>query len=130
MEGMMALSIGWPEILLIVLFVMGVIVIPLPGRFMRRRRRRPIVWTGQFVAAPIETIHDVAEAFCEELGRRPDLRTGFLRTLLLRRVGSSIEAGRRTAVKILGAESDLVDEEEWRVLIRTRYEAPLLEAFA
>lgn len=25
---------------------------------------------------------------------------------------------------------DLVDEEEWRVLIRTRYEAPLLEAFA
>lgn len=25
---------------------------------------------------------------------------------------------------------DLADEEEWRVLIRTRYEAPLLEAFA
>lgn len=56
-------NIGWPEVLLIILFVLGIIAIPLPGRYMRRAKRKPVVWTEQFVAAPIESIHDVAEAF-------------------------------------------------------------------
>jgi len=64
MGSMMGLfNIGWPEILVIVLFVLGIIVIPLPGRLMRRPKRKPIVWTEQFVAAPVEKIHEVAEAF-------------------------------------------------------------------
>ena len=48
---------------MILLFVLGFIVIPLPGRFMRRPKRKPVIWTEQFLAAPIESIHDVAEAF-------------------------------------------------------------------
>ena len=62
MDSMLAL-IGWFEILVIILFVLGIIVIPLPGRYMRRPKRKPIVWTEQFPAAPIEKIHEVAEAF-------------------------------------------------------------------
>jgi hypothetical protein len=38
--------------------------------------------------------------------------SGFIRTLLLRRMGSSLEAGRKTAVKMLGAGLLLEDEEE------------------
>lgn len=37
---------------------------------------------------------------------------GFFKTLLLRRLGSSMEAGRRTIVKLLGKDYDSVDEEE------------------
>jgi len=62
-DAMLAFNIGWQEILLVILFVLGIIAIPLPGRFMRRPKRKPIIWTGQFVAAPIESIHDVTEAF-------------------------------------------------------------------
>ena len=43
-----------------------------------------------------------AEAFCEELGKRENFSSGFMETLLLRRVGSSIIAGKRTAEKMLG----------------------------
>jgi superfamily II DNA or RNA helicase len=43
-----------------------------------------------------------AEAFCEELGKRENFSSGFMQTLLLRRVGSSIIAGKRTAEKMLG----------------------------
>jgi len=60
---MLAFTIGWQEILLIVLFVLGIVVIPLPGRWMRRAARKPIRWSQEFLAAPIPTIHDVAEAF-------------------------------------------------------------------
>jgi len=60
---MLGFNIGWQEVLLVILFVLGVIAIPLPGRFMRRSKRKPVVWAEQFVAAPIESIHDVAEAF-------------------------------------------------------------------
>ena len=65
METMMAalFNLGWMEILLIVLFVLGIIVIPLPGRYMRRPKRKPIIWREQFLAARVEKIHDVAEAF-------------------------------------------------------------------
>ena len=60
---MLGFNIGWQEVLLILLFVLGFIVIPLPGRFMRRPKRKPVIWSEQFLAAPIESIHDVAEAF-------------------------------------------------------------------
>ncbi len=51
-----------------------------------------------------------AEDFCREVGRRPGLNSGFLKTLLLRRVGSSIEAGRRTAEKMLRTLEDENEE--------------------
>ena len=51
-----------------------------------------------------------AEEFCREVGRRPGFSSGFLKTLLLRRVGSSIEAGRRTADKMLKTTDDENEE--------------------
>ena len=52
-----------------------------------------------------------ADEFCAELGKRENFSSGFMQTLLLRRVGSSIIAGKRTAEKMLGgALSD--DSEE------------------
>ncbi len=56
--------------------------------------------------------YQAAEDFCEEVGRRPNFNSGFLKTILLRRVGSTLEAGRKTAVKMLGSMDDLSDEEE------------------
>ena len=56
-------NIGWQEILLIVLFLLGLVVIPLPGKWMRRVKREPLRWSFQFRAAPIPTIHEAAEAF-------------------------------------------------------------------
>ena len=51
-----------------------------------------------------------AEAFTQALGQR--MRgAGFLKTLLLRRVGSSIYAGRQTAAKMLAEWEEL--EEDW-----------------
>lgn len=53
-----------------------------------------------------------AEEFCDELGERMRA-AGFMRTLLLRRMGSSIEAGKNTAMKLLGNQlQDLEKEEE------------------
>jgi hypothetical protein len=54
-----------------------------------------------------------AEEFCSILARRPGLNSGFMKTILLRRVGSTIEAGRLTAMKILGPQhhGDQADEE-------------------
>lgn len=60
----------------------------------------------------LEDAYQTAEEFCSTLGER--MRSaGFMRTLLLRRIGSSIEAGKNTAIKILG-DNDLqvVSEEE------------------
>jgi len=53
-----------------------------------------------------------AEGFCDLLARRPGLNSGFLKTILLRRVGSTIEAGRLTAMKMLGTQEYQADEEE------------------
>ncbi|HEY3547451.1 MAG TPA: phospholipase D-like domain-containing anti-phage protein [Propionicimonas sp.] len=50
-----------------------------------------------------------AEAFCREVGRRPGLSSGFLKTMLLRRIGSTITAGRETALKLLGGAGERVD---------------------
>jgi hypothetical protein len=60
---MLAFNIGWQEVLIILLFVLGIIVIPLPGRWMRRAAHRPLRWSQEFLAAAIPTIHEVTEAF-------------------------------------------------------------------
>jgi len=56
--------------------------------------------------------YDAAEEFCSILARRPGLNSGFMKTILLRRVGSTIEAGRLTAQQMLGAGAESA-EEEW-----------------
>lgn len=55
--------------------------------------------------------YDEAEAFSRLLQQRVK-GAGFFKTLLLRRLGSSMEAGRRTIGKLLGAEPDALDDEE------------------
>jgi len=52
-----------------------------------------------------------AEAFSLLLQQRVK-GAGFFKTLLLRRLGSSMEAGRRTVQKLLGAEPDILDDED------------------
>jgi hypothetical protein len=52
-----------------------------------------------------------AEAFCQLLQQRVK-GAGFFKTLLLRRLGSSMEAGRRTVSKLLGGDIDAADEED------------------
>ncbi len=65
----------------------------------------------------LEDAFSYAQAFCEELGKRENFSSGFMETLLLRRVGSSIIAGKRTAEKMLGgvlgddSEESTEDEE-------------------
>ena len=54
-----------------------------------------------------------AEEFCEMLSHRMQA-SGFLKTLLLRRIGSSIEAGMNTAQKLLGEWQDIDEEDERR----------------
>lgn len=50
----------------------------------------------------LERAYHFAEDFCREVAKRPGLSSGFLKTMLLRRVGSTIVAGRLTAEKMLG----------------------------
>lgn len=52
-----------------------------------------------------------AEHFCQMLQQRVR-GAGFFKTLLLRRLGSSMEAGRRTVIKLLGQDYESVEEEE------------------
>ncbi len=67
---------------------------------------------GEAIILPafLERAYHFAEEFCREIGQRPGLSSGFLKTMLLRRVGSTIEAGRITAERMLGGVSE--DEEE------------------
>lgn len=68
---------------------------------------------GEAIPLPgyLEDAYQTAEEFCQVLGER--MRSaGFMRTLLLRRIGSSIEAGKNTAVKILGGNYQEAEEEE------------------
>ncbi len=51
-----------------------------------------------------------AEHFCRLLQRKPG--GGFFKTLLLRRLGSSMEAGRRTVMKLLGEDPEPLSEED------------------
>jgi PLD-like domain/Helicase conserved C-terminal domain/SNF2-related domain len=55
--------------------------------------------------------YDEAEAFSQLVQQRVK-GAGFFKTLLLRRLGSSMEAGRRTISKLLGGDADIVDDEE------------------
>lgn len=52
-----------------------------------------------------------AETFSQLLQQRVK-GAGFFKTLLLRRLGSSMEAGRRTVAKLLGEEPDAPDDED------------------
>lgn len=52
-----------------------------------------------------------AEEFCRLLSKRIG-GSGFLKTLLLRRMGSTVQAGRITAEKILGNWGDIVEVED------------------
>lgn len=58
----------------------------------------------------LEAYHE-AEEFSQLLQHRVQ-GAGFFKTLLLRRLGSSMEAGRRTVTKLLGEEPDIPDDED------------------
>ncbi|MGH8501563.1 MAG: phospholipase D-like domain-containing anti-phage protein [Gammaproteobacteria bacterium] len=58
----------------------------------------------------LQDAYALAEGFCRLLAQRAN--TGFFRTLLLRRVGSTMEAGRRTVEKMLGDWENLDDVED------------------
>ncbi len=51
--------------------------------------------------AYLSDAYGAAESFCESVKKRAKGAGGFLKTLLLRRVGSTLEAGKRTAEKML-----------------------------
>ncbi len=70
--------------------------------------------TDEAVPLPdlLRDAYEAAEAFCAEVGKRPRISTGFLRTILLRRMGSTIEAGRLTAQKMLGGEAPSDSDED------------------
>lgn len=55
--------------------------------------------------------YELAETFCEQLEQRMK-GSGFLKTLLLRRVGSSIFAGLSTAQKLLSSWESIDEDEE------------------
>ena len=59
----------------------------------------------------LKEAYEEAEAFCELLQRR--MRgAGFFKTLLLRRLGSSMEAGHSTVAKLLGMSPETADDED------------------
>jgi hypothetical protein len=57
----------------------------------------------------LEDAYHRAEEFCKLLAKR--MNSGFLKTLLLRRVGSTIESGRITAERMLVNWADIEDED-------------------
>ncbi len=57
----------------------------------------------------LKEAYDWAEEFCKELGKRVK-GSGFLKTLLLKRIGSSIEAGKNTGIKILNSWNTAFEE--------------------
>jgi len=74
----------------------------------------------------LQDAYDAAEKFCSLLGQRVK-GAGFLKTLLLRRIGSTIFSGRRTTEKMLnewGNEAGIIDaslfeEDDDQTMIRT-----------
>lgn len=68
--------------------------------------------TGALVLGSyLRDAYQEAEAFSLLLQQRVK-GAGFFKTLLLRRLGSSMEAGRRTVAKLLGEEPDTPDDED------------------
>ncbi|MCI0728578.1 MAG: phospholipase D-like domain-containing protein [Chloroflexi bacterium] len=61
--------------------------------------------------AYLRQAYEAAEEFCTLVGQRMK-GSGFLKTLLLRRVGSSIYSGLRTAERMLGSQEDVDTDEE------------------
>ena len=55
--------------------------------------------------------YDEAEIFCRLLQKRVK-GAGFFKTILLRRLGSSMEAGRKTIIKLLGHDIEGLDDED------------------
>jgi hypothetical protein len=68
--------------------------------------------TGAIVLSSyLHEAYQEAEIFSQLLQQRVK-GAGFFKTLLLRRLGSSMEAGRRTVAKLLGGEPDIQDDED------------------
>lgn len=67
---------------------------------------------GIVLSGYLREAYQEAEAFSQLLQKRVQ-GAGFFKTLLLRRLGSSMEAGRRTVSKLLSEEPDLPDEEDY-----------------
>jgi len=70
--------------------------------------------TAEAVELPtyLRDAYEAAEQFCAILARRQNLGSRLMETILLRRTGSSIEAGRLTAEKLLQSAADVVGEDE------------------
>lgn len=85
---------------------------PETGEPLLKRIEVELLGEGPNEAIPLpgylRQAYNLAEDFCQTLGRG----SGFLRTLLLRRVGSSIYAGLTTAQKLLGGDTDFDSEED------------------
>jgi SNF2 family DNA or RNA helicase len=90
----------------------------------------------------MKTAYELAEQFCSQISKRPGTKgAGFFKTLLLKRIGSSIEAGRNTGYKLLNEwgkglnevseEDDDLDlnAEESEIKNLTPEERKLLEKF-
>src|SRR5690606_30195594 len=60
----------------------------------------------------LDDAYAAARKFCEILAKRTEMNSGFLKTILLRRVGSTIFAGQQTAKKMLGGELDTEGDDE------------------
>lgn len=59
----------------------------------------------------LQDVYICAEEFCDLLAERVN-SSGFLKTLLLRRVGSTIQAGKLTALKMLGNWQSIAEDED------------------
>ncbi len=75
-------------------------------RLFGENEESPVVLGGYLLEA-----YQEAEQFSQLLQQRVQ-GAGFFKTLLLRRLGSSMEAGRRTIARLLGEEPDLADDED------------------
>jgi superfamily II DNA or RNA helicase len=64
-----------------------------------------------FLPAYLKEAYEIAEEFTQLLGNRMT-NAGFLKTMLLRRVGSTMAAGRITAERLLGTWDEIVEDEE------------------
>lgn len=82
------------------------------GEPLLKRIKVELLGEGPDEAIPLpgylRQAYNQAEQFCDSLGKG----SGFLKTLLLRRVGSSIYAGLITAQRLLGGETDFDSEED------------------